>query len=39
MSCEVNEQLLENAYEEGLEMGMTKKQATEYAYKVLEQFS
>lgn len=39
MSCEVNEQLLENAYEEGLEMGMTEKQATEYAYKVLEQFA
>ena len=39
MSCEVNEQLLENAYEEGLEMGMTEKQATEYAYKVLEKFS
>jgi len=39
MSYQGNEQLLENAYELGLEMGMTEKQATEYAYKVLEEFS
>tara|TARA_E500000331_G_scaffold313058_1_gene321479 strand:+ start:1714 stop:1845 length:132 start_codon:yes stop_codon:yes gene_type:complete len=31
-----NEQFLETKYEEGLEMGLSEKDAEEYAYKCLE---
>ena len=35
MSHLENEELLESAYEEGLEMGMNEESATEYAYECL----
>ena len=31
-----NEKILENYYEEGLEMGLTEKQAEKYAYEQFE---
>jgi len=37
MSNSVNESILENAYEEGLEKGMTPEQAEKYAKHKLEQ--
>ena len=37
MSCEVNEELLENFFEEGLEMGMSEEQAAEFARKKFEE--
>tara|TARA_B100001109_G_C18626157_1_gene363851 strand:- start:207 stop:326 length:120 start_codon:yes stop_codon:yes gene_type:complete len=37
MSCEINQIFLENKYEEGLELGMSEKQAEEYANKSLEE--
>ena len=35
MSFYLNEELLESIYEEGLEMGMSEEEATDYAYEVL----
>jgi len=37
MSNHVNEQYLEDKYEEGLELGMTEEEAEAYAYRCLEQ--
>ena len=37
MSCEHTQRFLEDKYEEGLEQGMTEKQAEKYAYKCLEE--
>ena len=33
MSCDANTRVLEDYFEEGLEMGMTEEEAQEYAYK------
>jgi len=37
MSCEVNEMLLERYFEEGLEMGLSEKEAEKYANEKFEE--
>tara|TARA_R100000081_G_C4716793_1_gene115852 strand:+ start:103 stop:222 length:120 start_codon:yes stop_codon:yes gene_type:complete len=37
MSCEFNEELLENFFEEGLELGLNEKEAAEFARKKFEE--